>query len=456
MSALSIDYSYRYPYSSQYVPSAGRGRLKLATYGGYVPNPYFFEGRLIRPRRTADLLRALMEIVHARFGLTASQIRALADPVVTSSDDRLRFEGFSGCCSTYARVDLMPEAIDGERFGRGTTNVDFNPPMMAALARIRDSDPVALSVGTDEVRLDHGDESVIEKKVVLPVRWLKGFVEVQSYQSRMTLVHEISGIEALRFLRSLPRPRTRHPAWIVASGRGLRLSQVAVRDSVQIAGLERLRVLEHLAPTARSLRIYGDSTSETAAFELVLDDARFHLVLSPDVWRGFSGEGQALEHLATRDWQDVLPQVREALTWDAVIDGDRIAQSVNVPGATIRGALAALGARGLVGFDLGAQAYFHRELPFDLSLLDAHQPRLKGARKLIDEKKVQPGNSADDFQELFVAGTDVEHRVRVGPEGSRCTCPWFSRHQGQRGPCKHILAAQMYLDAQSGDVRPET
>ena len=27
-------------------------------------------------------------------------------------------------------------------------------------------------------------------------------------------------------------------------------------------------------------------------------DSRFHLVLSPEVWRGFSGEGQALNLLA--------------------------------------------------------------------------------------------------------------------------------------------------------------
>ena len=46
--------------------------------------------------------------------------------------------------------------------------------------------------------------------------------------------------------------------------------------------------------------------------------------------------------------------------------------------------------------------------------------------------------------EARVRGTDVWHTVLVGgPEPARCTCQWFTSHQGQRGPCKHILAAQL-------------
>lgn len=449
MAGLAVDYAYRYRYASMLTPHAGRSRLQLATFGGCVLNPYFFEGRLVQPRRIANLLLGLMEIVHARYHVPPAmlaKIKRLADPVVTCSDDRLRFEGFSGCCSTYARVDLLPEAVEGEAFGRGTTNVDFNDAMMTALARVRDSDPVSLSVGADEVKLANAETEVIEKKVALPVRWLKGFVEVQSYQSRMQPVHEVAGVEAMRFLRGLPRAKSRHPAWIVPSGRGLRLSQVRSAEGVRVAGLERLRVLESLSAQARQLRIFGDEQAETAAFELVMDDARFHLVLSPDVYRGFSGEGQALALLASDSWQTAVPKVRKALRWDAVIDPEALVRSTRLTPEVVSAALAALGARGIVGYDLGASAYFHRELPFDLSLLDDHQPRLKAARKLIEDGKVRLGATTENQQELFVAGTDVEHRVRITSSESRCTCPWFSKYQGQRGPCKHILAAQMYVD----------
>ncbi|MEL6542707.1 MAG: SWIM zinc finger family protein, partial [Pseudomonadota bacterium] len=41
------------------------------------------------------------------------------------------------------------------------------------------------------------------------------------------------------------------------------------------------------------------------------------------------------------------------------------------------------------------------------------------------------------------AGVGHDHRFRSGAHGEACTCPWFSKYQGQRGPCKHILAASM-------------
>ncbi|MBS0262241.1 MAG: SWIM zinc finger family protein, partial [Planctomycetes bacterium] len=219
---------------------------------------------------------------------------------------------------------------------------------------------------------------------------------------------------------------------------------------VRVAGIERLRVLEPLAPLAERLRIFADDSSQTAAFDLVLPEARFHLVLSPDVWRGFSGEGQTLRTLAGDDWQASLPKIRAALKWDAVIDPADVARRSKLEPDAVTAALTVLGVRGLVGFDLDAGAYFHRELPFDLSLLDAHQPRLKGANKLLAEDKVRLGQRTTEQLELFVAGSGVEHRVRLGEAGPKCTCPWFSKYQGQRGPCKHILAAEMYLDRTDG------
>jgi hypothetical protein len=112
-------------------------------------------------------------------------------------------------------------------------------------------------------------------------------------------------------------------------------------------GIERLHILEGLAPHARSLRIYGDAAGGTCGFELVLDKARFHLVLSHDVWRGFSGEGQALAALAGGDWQAALPRVRAALKWEPVIDRRELGRQTGLTDEAIRGALHALGARGL-------------------------------------------------------------------------------------------------------------
>jgi hypothetical protein len=352
----------------------------------------------------------------------------------------------------YARVDLLPGAVRGENFGRGTTNVDFNPPMLAALAMIRESDRVSLAIGATALELATSRETVVEKKVKLPLRWLKGLLEVQACQSRMRAVYDIPGVEASRFLKSLPRMKTnRRETWVVPAGRGLRLSQIETRGAVRVGGLERLRALEGLVPQARSLQVFADDATGASGWALSYDDSRFHLVISPEVWRGFSGEGQALESLASGGWKAVLPRIRAGLLWDSVIDLAALASRAGVEEQVAKDALAALGARGLVGFDLGDRAFFHRELPFDLSQVEKLQPRLESARKLLAGRKVRIAVNTPDRIEAFVAGSGVEHRVRLGASDARCTCPWYSKHAASRGPCKHILAARMALEEEAGE-----
>jgi hypothetical protein len=460
MSGPALDYSYRYTFTSELAACSKGDRLRLATCGGAAEHPYFFQGRLTRPQRTADLLRGLAQIVQSRFHVPPAMlahILALADPVITSSDDVLRFEAFSACCSTYARVDLLPAALDGQLQGRGTTNVDFNAAMRAALARIRDGDKVELSVGAKEMELNRNAESVVERKVPLPLRWLKGFVEVQAYQARMRPQLEVSGAEAWRFLRSLPRSTVKQTCWIVQAGRGLRVSHRATPDGVAVGGMQRLRVLEDLARHARQLLVFAEESSQTSTWVLVLDEARFHLVLSPEVWRGFSGEGQVLGDLAGAltpgpspkergEKLGVLPRVQASLKWQSRIDVPSLASKFSLAEDSVTASLSVLGARGLVGYDLAEAKYFHRELPFDLSRVEMLQPRLKDARKLLERQGVQIVKQEEDRIEALVAGTGVEHRVRLWPEGTRCTCPWFAKHQGQRGPCKHVLAVQILLE----------
>jgi hypothetical protein len=453
MSALAVPYTYRYLRGSQFDP--GSLALRLATCADSKDDyPYFFRGDLVRPARTAELLRGLMRVVQARFHLPAAMLQrilAQADPIVTCSDDRLRFEGFSGCCGVYARVDLLPEAVRGERFGRGTTNVDFNPPMLSALAMIREKDRVSLAIGAEAIELATSRGAVLEKKVALPLRWLKGLVEVQACQSRMRAVHDVSGVEARRFFMSLPRMKTnRRDTWIVSAGRGLRLSQIETRGAVRVGGLERLRVLETLVPQARSLQVFADDTTGASGWALLFDDSRFHLVISPEVWRGFSGEGQALESLATEAWKTVLPVIRAGLKWESVIDLAALVARTGSHEQVVKNALAALGARGLVGFDLGDSAYFHRELPFDLSHVEKLQPRLQDARKLIAQDAVKIAGRTASQIEAFVAGSGVEHRVRLTADDARCTCPWYSKHAASRGPCKHILAVRMVVEEDAG------
>jgi hypothetical protein len=448
MAALAIDHTYQYPFSSELATTSRGPALRLATCGGAEAHPYFFQGRLRRSGRAAALLRGLVQVVQSRSYLPPAllaRILAEADPVVTGNGDVLRFEAFSACCSTYARVDLLPEAVEGAWHGRGTTNVDFNAPMRAALARIRDADDVGLSVGADAVELSRAGAAIVERKVALPVRWLKGFVEVQAYQARMTPRLELSAFEASRFLRAQPAGSAKTAGWIVPSGRGLRLSQVEDRRGLRVGDVQRLRILDDLVRHARTVRVLADAASGASAWELTLDEARFTLVLSPDASRGFSGEGQALEPLAESRWLAVLPRVQASLTWETRIDAAALAGMLSLDNQDIQGALAALGSRGLVGYDLAEGAYFHRELPFDLATVESLHPRLRDARRLVDEAGVRLLRREGNQVEAMVRSSEVEHRVRIDGDAAKCTCPWYSKHQGARGPCKHILAVQITL-----------
>ena len=175
-------------------------------------------------------------------------------------------------------------------------------------------------------------------------------------------------------------------------------------SSLALGGPERLRLLEPLMRHARRLRAWSDD-SGVSAWALDLPGARFHLVLSPDTWRGFSGEGRVLEGLAAGE--------------------------------------PALAARGLAGFDLDAGGFFARELPYDLAKVEDLHPRLVAARRLVDGGGVRGGGPG----EAWVSGSgDVEHRVRL--RDSACTCAWWTRHAGARGPCKHVLAARIALEGE--------
>lgn len=442
--STAINYIYRYPFNSRLESVSNKPSLSLSTSDATQAHPYFFDGKVRQPRVLGDMLLVLSEVVRTHFFLP---IPSILDPVLTSNENMLRLEGFSGCCGVYARADLSAEFFDSEINGRGTTNVDFNAPMRTALTRLSDTEEVNFAVGADEVVLSREGDQVIEKKVKLPLRWIKGFSEVQSYQPGLTVRMEVSAADALRFIRTLPKSGApKQPSYVVSSGKSIRLSQRKVKGAVKINGTHRIRVLEPLMKKAIQLRIWYDETTDVSAWEVTFEHARFFLMISPEVYRGFSGEGQNLIKLASNDWQETLTQVRAQLTWQNEIPVDTLAVNLNLPTETVINSLAVLGARGLAGYDITSGQYFHRELPFDFEQIEDMQPRLKAARKLVSEQAILALKPDENNRLQFqVKGSGISHIVSLDESGDRCTCPWYSKYLGQRGPCKHILAVQISL-----------
>ncbi|SEM24672.1 SWIM zinc finger [Streptacidiphilus jiangxiensis] len=86
---------------------------------------------------------------------------------------------------------------------------------------------------------------------------------------------------------------------------------------------------------------------------------------------------------------------------------------------------------------LAEAAFFHRRLPYDAGRAESHNPRLRAARALVAAGAVRP--EADGG--ALVQVEDHVQRVRRAADGSLgCTCLWWAKYRGGRGPCKHVLA----------------
>ena len=448
----AIDFSYNYNAASALSVVEGTHRLALATSGGTSTNPLFFDGKLTKPKLTGDLLLALSAISRTRFfsPVAIRQLRIVAaDPVVTCDGGQLRFEVFSVCCGAYARFDLAGNAFDGSWLSKGTTNVDFNPPMRTVLSTLQNNQTVGLKVGLDSVELVKGEHSVIERKVKLPVRWLRSFVEVQSYQARVNPTAEMDPAEFDKLLLTLPNQNIMQSgvvSYITPIARGYRLSQCSSANAIAVGAISRLKALEPILRFAKSVKVYT-SDNFISAFELEFEVGRFVLVLSPNASRGFSGEGQSLSDLAGKVDDSVINKVRANLTWQSNISPDALAQSLTLTSAQVQNALQILGTRGLVGFDISSNSFFHRELPFDISMIEELHPRLLKARSIMQSDGVSIAPSAGGSNRItaHVIGDKNTHLVQIQDENYRCTCEWYLKHGCDRGPCSHVLAVELRL-----------
>jgi hypothetical protein len=448
-----IEHTLSYAFASSLTARGKRPQLALATSSPPVADRLFFAGVLHRPETAAQLLLATSEVALRRFyvpaGMLARILRA-ADPVVTAADGWLRFESLSQCCGVYARADLLPDMLVAETCGKGTTNVDFNPPMRAALTRVRDHDGLELRVAPDEIAISSARSTAVEHKVKLPLRWLRGFAEVQALAATLETVITLPAPAARRFLGAIPaQVRAKDQAWLLPAATGVRISRHPSGTGVATAGLGRLKTMLPLARHADRLRIYAGANG-TSAFELDFGIARFTLMLSAAAERGFSGEGQLLSRLSRQDCDRALARVRAHLAWQSRIETSDLARRMGLPEIDVSSALALLATQGLVGFDPHERCFFHRELPFDRAKIEDLLPRLKEARALIADGAVTIEAPGERAGRASVRSADVAHRVSVDADAFHCTCLWHARTGGESGPCKHVLAAMLAMDGRQG------
>ena len=393
--------------------------------------PVLFMGRLTRPALSARSLTALSAVAAARYTPAPFALPSLYDPIINVGGGLLRFEAFSGCAGVYAAFDVLPEGLDGSFLAEGSTNVDFNSPMLAALGGVGLADQMSLCVGPGDVAVGFDNGTVVERQVPLPERWLRALGVVPVYLAGSEFIGEMSGPQAVKMCRNIPLTGIKGDHYLIRRGSELTLSTLPGRGTdLALGGLNRLHLAGPLLASARLVKVFAHPSGSAVTWRIYLDGLRFSLTLSRSASRGFSGEGAGLNDLVGT----LTPETLAAAAPNRhFADGGPKTPDGQAP---------AMAAMGLLGYDLDGQAYFHRRLPFKLGRLLALNPRLKNAGKLLAAGKVEISFRADGAVEGRVEGSGVWHSVLLSGAEERCTCLWSSKYRNSRGPCKHILAVK--------------
>ncbi|OCB72022.1 hypothetical protein B0A79_20920 [Flavobacterium piscis] len=439
------DLEYNYKGISTYSKIKGINNLVLAhqTEIEEVNNiPCFFWGSLTDPYVTAKCWTTIAKVVRSSFGPIPPSLR---DPIVSAGSEQLRFEGFSSCNGVYVRLDMKPEAIDGEFIANGTTNVDFNDPMLNALNAIQKNEKVTLAVGQHDVQVMTSKAKVTEKKVTLPMRWIKGLTSVQLYLADMDIKFELNKIQTIQLFQSLPKGTVKGDFFITKRAGKFMFSTLATADSVRIGGVQRLRLLEGILAIVDKIFIYESADKQTCAIVAEFGKMQLLMAFSPDSYRGFSGEGNVLETMTENLPIEWVYGLNSLLKSNETFDPTMLSIENDIDFGTMDNLTSNLSSMGLLGYDLSEKAHFYRRLPFKTERILSLNPRLKNAKKLLANEDIEIVERRADYIEAKVKGSGVVHKVIIDNNSQRCTCDWFTAYQGKRGICKHILGVKMMI-----------
>ncbi|MBK1830977.1 hypothetical protein JIN77_09595 [Verrucomicrobiaceae bacterium R5-34] len=408
----------------------------------------FFQGQFRNARLLARALNIMARVVGERWFDPAEVARSRQmDPVVTSGCGHLRFEGFSACRSVYGRIDVLPEGVNVVQEKRGTTNIDFNQEMCRALGRVRRGQDLSVCVSRDDFLLTRDEETVIEKKVKLPLSWIKGFASVQAIVSEFGKVLSLDGVAARDLFAQLPQVGDgRDTHWLSPDPNRPRISRIQTQGAIQLSGGRRLLALQELVPFAASLTIHANNDGTMSSWTLSFEGFRIGILISPEVWRGFSGEGAALGELVKVD--DRVDEVRAHLADAGLIDPEVLAIHCGIDLPTLRRVLARLASQGLVGFDQMTGSCYERVLPGSELLVEKVNPRLVSARRWLEDGRVIVDRQKEDEIHAHVdLGEGRNYLVAIAGKRFRCSCFWCGQFGESRGPCAHVLAVHLLIDA---------
>ena len=430
------------------------GNLALSIAPALTPNgvendPLFFNGEIIYPTIVSGGLLVLADIVSTRYFKYVPV--AQRDPILSAQGDILRAECFSACNGVYARMDLFQSALDGEIL-YGTTNVDIGSNLRKSLFNVKQGDRLKFRIGDDGWKALHSknlDGSVltdihIQRPVKMPDRWVRALGNCAMLHQNMEYKFHIEGMQAKSFIAMLPAATGKERSgWLTPTKTGVMLKPKEEKNSVYISGLHRLSALKRVMSNVNAVYFYAPNDGEPGQMmiEVCMTGANITLSLTAKSYEGYSGEGALLDSLSTPKILECADKIDNILNFESRLDIDKISKTIGIVKNDMNDAMELLAVSGKLGFDVREKSFFHRELPDDPDRVLKDNPRLVGAKKLVEDTEYIDDNI------WHVKSGDTTYRV-IYPtdenlENAKCTCTWYLKHQNSRGPCKHILAVKL-------------
>lgn len=417
---------------------------------GVEEDPLFFNGEIIDPVVISGGLLVLADIVSTRYFKYVPV--AQRDPILSAQGDRLRAECFSACNGVYARMDVFQSALDGEIL-YGTTNVDIGADLRKSLFNVKQGDRLKFRIGDEGWKTVHSRKADnnniltdvrIQRPVKMPARWIRALGNCAMLHQNMEYKFHVEGMQAKAFIAMLPAATGKERSgWLTPTKVGVMLKLREEKNSVYISGLHRLSALRRIMSHVNAVYFYAPKNSEAGRMmiEVCMRGASITLSLTAKSYEGYSGEGALLDSLSDLKILEYADKIDNILNFESILDLDKISESTGIIKNDIKNAIELLAVSGKLGFDVQEKAFFHRELPDDPDRVLKDNPRLVGAKKLME------GISHVEDDIWHVKSQDTTYRViypkDLGAQNAKCTCTWYLKHQNSRGPCKHILAVKL-------------
>ena len=417
---------------------------------GVEEDPLFFNGEIIDPVVISGGLLVLADIVSTRYFNYVPV--AQRDPILSAQGDRLRAECFSACNGVYARMDVFQSALDGEIL-YGTTNVDIGADLRKSLFNVKQGDRLKFRIGDEGWKTVHSRKADnnniltdvrIQRPVKMPDRWIRALGNCAMLHQNMEYKFHVEGMQAKAFIAMLPATTGKERSgWLTPTKVGVMLKLREEKNSVYISGLHRLSALRRIMSNVNAVYFYAPKNSEAGRMmiEVCMRGASITLSLTAKSYEGYSGEGALLDSLSDLKILEYADKIDNILNFESILDLDKISESTGIIKNDIKNAIELLAVSGKLGFDVQEKAFFHRELPDDPDRVLKDNPRLVGAKKLME------GISHVEDDIWHVKSQDTTYRViypkDLGAQNAKCTCTWYLKHQNSRGPCKHILAVKL-------------